>query len=399
MTTSARQPAPKLVADSAAWSLPAWTYSDPDFMALEREKVFMPAWHLVCHESDIPAIGDYATFKMFGEIAFVVRGKEGEVRAFHNVCRHRAARLVDGHQGNCGRNIVCPYHAWTYQLDGRLSGVPYLEQYEHFEKSEHGLTPVECASFGGFIFIRFRKGGPALDAYMAPLTEELSIYKTADMKPLRKIGERVREVNWKNATDNYCDALHIPVAHWGLNDLIGPTYRLTVDRGVFKIFGDLESGRSPSRSNAAYKAALPYVEHLPAERQRLWTYYKLWPNLMFDVYPDQVDFMQFIPLTATSCILRESAYALPDDRRAMKAARYLNCRINRDVNLEDKDLIERVQAGMASSSFRTGPLGREEVCLRHFANQMRETIPLARHAARPAHGIMEAALQEREFQQ
>ncbi len=392
MTTHARQPAPKLVADSAAWSLPAWTYSDPDFMALEREKVFMPAWHLVCHESDIPALGDYATFRMFGEIAFAVRGKDGAVRAFHNVCRHRAARLVDGHQGNCGRNIVCPYHAWTYQLDGKLSGVPFLEQYEHFDKSEHGLTAIECQTFAGFVFIRFRDGGSPLAHYLEPIAAELAVYRATELKPLRKIGERVRAVNWKNATDNYCDALHIPIAHWGLNDLIGPTYRLEVDRGAFKIYGDLENGRSPSRSNAAYKDLLPCVDHLPEERQRLWTYYKLWPNLMFDVYPDQIDFMQFIPLTPTSCILRECAYALPDDRREMKAARYLNARINRSVNLEDKDLIERVQAGMGSSSFRTGPLGREEVCLRHFAEQMREVIPLARNPERPARADLEAAL-------
>jgi phenylpropionate dioxygenase-like ring-hydroxylating dioxygenase large terminal subunit len=391
MSTAAR-PAPKLVADSASASLPAWTYSDPAFMALEREKVFLPAWHLVCHESDIPAVGDYATFKMFGEIAFVVRGKDGAIRAFHNVCRHRAARLVDGHQGNCGRSVVCPYHAWSYQLDGRLSGVPFIEQYENFDKSEHGLTPVESGSFGGFVFIRFRSDGPALGDYMAPIADEMALYRTAGMKPLRKIGERLREVNWKNATDNYCDALHIPVAHWGLNDLIGPTYRLTIDRGVFKIFGELERGRGPSRSNEAYKQLLPRVDHLPEERQRQWTYWKLWPSLMFDVYPDQVDFMQFIPLTPTSCLLRESAYALPDARREMKAARYLNIRINRDVNREDKDLIERVQAGMGSSSFSTGPLGRDEICLRHFAEEMRKTIPLARSPERPPQAAIDAAL-------
>jgi phenylpropionate dioxygenase-like ring-hydroxylating dioxygenase large terminal subunit len=253
------------------------------------------------------------------------------------------------------------------------------------------LTQVECASFGGFVFIRFRSGGPALSDYMAPVADEMALYRTAEMKPLRKIGERLREVNWKNATDNYCDALHIPVAHWGLNDLIGPTYRLSIDRGVFKIFGDLENGRGPSRSNEVYKTVLPRVDHLPEERQRQWTYWKLWPSLMFDVYPDQVDFMQFIPLTPTSCILRESAYALPDARREMQAARYLNIRINRGVNREDKDLIERVQAGMGSSSFTTGPLGREEICLRHFAEQMRETIPLARNQEKPARDAIEAA--------
>jgi phenylpropionate dioxygenase-like ring-hydroxylating dioxygenase large terminal subunit len=392
MMQNAGQPKLRVVADETAQSLPAWTYSDADFMELERRQVFMPAWHLVCHESDIPDIGDYSTLKMFRELALVVRGKDGQIRAFHNFCRHRAARLVDGDQGNCGRNIVCPYHAWTYQLDGRLSGVPYLDQYENFDRADHGLVPIECESFAGFVFIRFQSGGAPLADYMAPITEELSIYRTAEMKPLRKIGNRLRVVNWKNGCDNYCDALHIPVAHWGLNGLIGPTYRLEVDGEAFKIYGDLETGRMPSKSNAAYCRTLPRVDHLPDDRQRLWTYYKLWPNLMFDVYPDQVDFMQFIPLTPTSCLLRECAYALEDDRREMKLARYLNTRINRSVNLEDKDLIERVQDGMGSSAFKSGPLGREEILLRKFADQMRTAIPLARRREKPSRAEMDAAL-------
>ena len=389
---NAEQPKLRVVASETAQSLPAWTYQDADFMELERRHVFMPAWHLVCHESDIPNIGDYSTLKLFKELALVVRGKDGGIRAFHNFCRHRAARLVDGDQGNCGRNIVCPYHAWTYQLDGRLSGVPYLDQYENFDRADHGLIPIECESFAGFVFVRFQSGGAPLGAYMAPIKDELAIYRTAEMKPLRKIGNRLRVVNWKNGCDNYCDALHIPVAHWGLNGLIGPTYRLEVDGEAFKIYGDLETGRMPSKSNAAYCKILPHVDHLPDDRQRLWTYYKLWPNLMFDVYPDQVDFMQFIPLTATSCLLRECAYALDDDRREMKLSRYLNTRINRSVNLEDKDLIERVQDGMGSSQFKSGPLGREEILLRKFAEQMRNAIPLARRREKPGRDEMNAAL-------
>lgn len=381
--------------DQSAQSLPAWLYSDPDFMALERARIFLPSWQLVCHESDIPAVGDYTTFSMLGEIAVVVRGKDTAIRAFHNVCRHRAARLVDGDQGNCGRTLVCPYHAWSYHLDGRLCGVPNRQQYENLNPAEHSLVPIELDTFAGFVFIRFQTGGPPLAEYMAPISEELDIYRAAEVKPLRKVGNRVRPVNWKNAVENYVDALHIPVAHHGLNNLIGPTYRLTIDRGVDKIFGDLEYGRThrPSRSNAMYCKILPHVDHLPEDRQKLWTYYKLWPNLMFDVYPDQIDFMQFLPLTPTSCVLRECAYALPDDRREMRAARYLNIRINRDVNREDTELIERVQAGMGSSSFQFGPLGREEICLRHFAQQIREAIPLARHRVKPSTDEVGAAFE------
>lgn len=380
-----------LVSDESAQSLPAWTYSDPDFFALEREKIFLPSWQIVCHESDIPNAGDYNTFSMYGELALVVRGKDGKIRAFHNVCRHRAARLVDGEAGNCGRQIVCPYHAWTFQLDGTLTGVPFLEEYENFDRSEHGLIPIEVETFAGFVFIRFREGGPKLADYMGPIAEELAIYRTAEMKPLRKVGARVREVNWKNACDNYVDALHIRVAHSGLNGLLGESYTLTIDRGVHKIFSDVQTSRMAHASNAAYRKLLPHVDHLPAERQKMWTYYKLWPALMFDVYPDQVDFMQFIPLTPTTCLLRENAYGLEDGRREMKAARYLNWRINRIVNREDKDLIERVQAGMGSSSFSSGPLGKNEICLRHFAEQMREEIPLTRRREKPSAEEIQAA--------
>src|SRR5207245_10406054 len=108
---------------------------------------------------------------------------------------------------------------------------------------------------------------------------------------------------------------------------------------------------------------------------RLWTYFKLWPNLAFDVYPDQIDFMQFLPVSSTETLIREIAYGHPDARRGMRAARYLNWRINRRVSLEDKALIERVQAGMASTNYSCGPLGEGEVCLRSFARRMRALIP------------------------
>ena len=115
-------------------------------------------------------------------------------------------------------------------------------------------------------------------------------------------------------------------------------------------------------------------------------YYKLWPNVAIEIYPDQIDFMQFVPVSATETSSREIAYALPDDRREMKAARYLNWRINRRVNLEDKALIERVQAGMGSSSYTVGPLGEGEVCLRSFGRRMRALFPEAREGEPPPKG-------------
>jgi phenylpropionate dioxygenase-like ring-hydroxylating dioxygenase large terminal subunit len=147
--------------------------------------------------------------------------------------------------------------------------------------------------------------------------------------------------------------------------------------------GELRAEPSAQWSERAYQKLLPAVPGLPRERQRTWVYFKLWPNFAFDVYPDQVDFMQWIPLSATETVIREISYARPDDRREMRAARYLNWRINRRVNAEDKRLIERVQAGMASASYRAGALGASEVCLRRFGARLRALIPECRELEAP----------------
>ena len=141
--------------------------------------------------------------------------------------------------------------------------------------------------------------------------------------------------------------------------------------------GDLIERPSANPSERAYQHHLPLVPHLPDELQRRWLYFKLWPNVAFDIYPDQVDFMQFLPVSATETVIREISYAIPDDRREMKAARYLNWRINRRVNDEDTALIRGVQQGMASRSYTPGPLGESEVCLRSFARKLRRLIPEA----------------------
>ena len=123
---------------------------------------------------------------------------------------------------------------------------------------------------------------------------------------------------------------------------------------------------------------------MPNEKQMHWVYYRLWPNLAFDVYPDQMDFMQFIPINASTTMIREVPFALKDERREMKVARYLNWRINRDVNAEDTDLINWVQEGMETSAFQSGPLAKTEICLIDSAEKIRKAIPVSRLDREPA---------------
>jgi carnitine monooxygenase subunit len=377
---------PAAPADTDGLSLPAWIYRDGEFFEREQQAIFRNSWQLVCHLSDVPHPGDFHTFEFYGESVLVLRAEDGAVRAFHNVCRHRAARLLDGPRGHCGRRITCPYHAWTYALDGRLVGVPQGGSFSALDKARHGLVPLEHELFMGFVFVRFAPGLPSVHEMAAPYVHELAPYRMEELVPLGRVTLRPRAVNWKNVADNYSDGLHINVAHPGLTRLFGKGYGIEAQPWIDKMWGTLRDTPSANWSERLYQRLLPPLTALPPERQRLWTYFKLWPNLAFDIYPDQIDFMQFLPVSPTETLIREIAYVHPDSRREMRAARYLNWRINRRVSLEDKALIERVQAGMASSSYTCGPLSDGEVCLRSFARRMRELIPESVLPRAPARG-------------
>jgi phenylpropionate dioxygenase-like ring-hydroxylating dioxygenase large terminal subunit len=367
------------------WSLPAWTYSDSEFFQIEKERVFAPSWQVVCHVSDIPDPGDWHTLDYIGESVVVVRQKDGSLAAFANVCRHRGSRIVDGARGRA-KKLVCPYHAWTYELDGRLTGVPDSASYPTLDKSRQGLAPVEMEIWRGFIFVRLKPEGPSVATMMAPYESMVEPYRFEELRALGRVTMRPRAVNWKNIGDNYSDGLHIPVAHPGLTRLFGKSYGVEAEPYVDRMWGDMVEKPSVNWSERMYQSLLPPVPHLPEASQRHWLYFKLWPNVAFDIYPDQVDFMQWLPVSPTESLIREISYVLHDDRREMRAARYLNWRINRRVNAEDTVLITRVQDGMQSHSFSIGPLSDKEVCLKQFCRRMRELIPAARLEQKPACG-------------
>ena len=368
-------------------SLPGWTYTSEAFFELEKTELILKNWQLVCHISNIPNAGDYFTFEIFNERIFVIRGEDKNVRAFHNFCSHRGTKLIDETSGTCKGKITCPYHAWGYDFNGNLIKVPYEDQFIDFNKNDHKLKSVEMEIFQGFIFVKLIESDvPTVNSQFAPYIKEIEQYKLNEMEPLGRITMRPRNVNWKQIADNYVDVLHIPVAHPGLSGLVGKSYGAEVSPNngyIHKMWGDGKNSRENNLSNKLYDKYLPYMDHLPKNKQRYWVYYRLWPNLAFDIYPEQMDFMQFIPIDAKTTMIREIAYALPDDRRETKAAQYLNWRINRQVNNEDTKLINLVQEGMNTNYFKSGPLASSEVCLIDSANKIREAIPLSSQETEP----------------
>ena len=153
---------------------------------------------------------------------------------------------------------------------------------------------------------------------MAPYEEEVALYRFEDLRAIGRVTLRPRPLNWKTIADNYSDHLHIPIGHPGLTRLFARSYAIEAKEWVDRMEGQLVEEPSANPSERAYQAILPDVPHLPASHQRKWLYYKLFPNVAFDIYPDQVDFMQFLPVSATETVIREISYALPDERREMR---------------------------------------------------------------------------------
>ena len=376
-------------AQSEGYTLPAWIYENPEFLDLEREHIFAGSWQIVCHDCDLANPGDYQNLDLLGDRVFAMRQADGGIRAFHNVCRHRASRLLDGTSGNCPGRIVCPYHAWAYEPSGELAWVPFKEEYEDLDPTDYGLVEVECEVALGFVFIRLEAKSPSLEQMLAPVVEELALYQTENLQPLSGLTVRDVNCNWKNGTDNFVDALHVRVAHPGLNSLLNKTYTLQyVGDGVHRLHGTVENVIGTSDLAVRYQQCLPDVDFLPESHKRMWLYYMVWPNLAFNIYPDQVEFMQFIPVSATTSRIRFGTYALEDDRPAMTEAREINIRLNEDVGTEDTNLIERVQAGMSSRSYRHGPLGKNEICLRASAERMRTLLPVSCEPEAPLTGLV-----------
>jgi phenylpropionate dioxygenase-like ring-hydroxylating dioxygenase large terminal subunit len=362
-------------------ALPAWVYNHPEMTRLEHERILLPSWQLVCHVNSIPQPGDYETFDLGPESVLVLRDRDGTIRGFHNVCRHRGARLLDG-AGNCAATITCPYHGWTYRHDGGLIGMPIRDSFPSLDRALHGLRPVHVDIAFGFVFACLAgtaEGGPPppVAVTWGKLGEELAPYRTEEMVPLSPISSDVWNVDWKIAMDNYLESYHVPIGHPGLYRMFTPDYDDSASvPGVARGVSWLREKRSSRWSEGLYQSLIGRAAtHLPEAERRCWRFYSALPNLGIDVFPDQMDFFQVLPAGPGKCIIRGAVFGLPGITPELRAARFLCNRINAQVNNEDRWLCERVQRGLESSSYRPGPLSTLEGSMLEFHNLLRARIP------------------------
>ena len=313
----------------AVETLPASAYRDASLWPHERTRIFAPSWQYVGHKSALTEPGAWVADSIAGYPVLAVRGQDGVLRGFHNVCRHRAGPLTQGASGKCDGLLTCQYHGWTYTLDGRLRAARDFGPSPGFDPREFGLFPVRLETWRGLVFVALDAAIPSLAEWMAPLDARL---KAADWSGLRVAAPRHHHLacNWKAYVENYLEGYHVPLIHPGLDAEIDS------DRYTVTMYGRIAIHDAPQRKpDAVYEG--------------LWAW--AWPNIGFNVYGSGLMFERMSPLGHDKTRL-DYIYLMPegeevsDETMAMSDA----------VLAEDLWVVERVQENLNADIYQTGRL-------------------------------------------
>ena len=359
--------------------LPGWAYSNDELFALEQDLIFRAHWQLACHISDLAEPGAYVTFDMGYERALILRDKAGTVRAFHNLCRHRGSRVVDNERGICKSALTCPFHGWTYNLDGTLRSAAQPSTFPELDPVEWGLKPVELEIWNGFIFIRFQPGPQGSVAEMLQrFDSEISPYNIANME--RVAGDFIfaeAEVNWKSMRDVDNEGYHVAKAHPSLQDLYGKAY---IDEpyinGASRSLGKFNDSPSKLWSVKAYRALVSQFTHLPEPLNASWLYLGIFPNAVIGLYPDSIIFYQEVPVGTKHTLQRGAVYRHREETRTMRAARYLSGRIDGLTADEDLQLTRWTDEAPLSSGYDRIILSDLEYGVSSFHDHLRDLMPV-----------------------
>lgn len=321
----------------SARTLPNTWYTSPDVLADERRSVFGSTWQLVGRADQVFKPGSFLTADVAGEPILVVRGEDGELRAFFNVCRHRAAPILNEPCGMATR-LRCRYHGWTYDLTGRLRGTPEFDGVADFRKEDNGLVPVAVASWGPFVWVHLNAPAESLDQYLAPLPEWAK-GRTDGLAFARRV-EYELACNWKVYVDNYLDGgYHVNTVHPALAGVLDYTgYKTT-------LHANASVQTSPMK---------PGDPNDPATRTRTGTeaaYWWVFPNFMLNAYAGVMDTNLVLPLGPDRCkVVFDYYFAAntPTDFIDQSVA------VAHQVQTEDVGICEEVQRGLHSRSYTVG---------------------------------------------
>jgi Rieske 2Fe-2S family protein len=330
-------------------------YSSAEVYEVERERIWFGGWVAVGREEEVGAPGDYLVKDVAGESVFVVRNADGQLRAFYNVCSHRGTKLLDDGPGHAGRALKCPYHAWSFDLDGRLIGSPNVHEDEAFDRADYPLCDIRVGAFDGFLFVSLEAGVEPLEASLVVGAETITVFDRYRMAELRLAKRIVYDVaaNWKVIVENYNECLHCPTVHPELVALV-PLYRK----------GEVWADETPDGGNRMRDGASSFTitgaSDLPAfpgisidDRN---TYYGTFqfPNLMVNLHPDAMMTYRLEPLGPAQTRVVSEYFFRPETIAAPGFDPGPVIELWDLISRQDWVIVERAQLGVSSRGFRGG---------------------------------------------
>jgi glycine betaine catabolism A len=345
---------------TGARTMPGEYYTSPAIFAEEQERIFARSWHCIGRASALPNPGDYVLRTVAGESLIVVRDRSGTLRAYFNVCRHRGTRLCEAPSGQFSETIQCPYHAWTYTLDGRLIGAPHMNAVEGFAKGDYPLHSAALAEWEGFVFVNVASEPDPFEQTFAPMIGRLARFALPSLAVGHKATYEV-QANWKLVFQNYSECLHCPTIHpelsavlpyqSGANDLIEGAFL----GGYMEIVAPNESATMSGRACGRLLHAA-----LPADEQRRAYYYSLMPNTLLSIHPDYANYYVVTPLAADRTRV-ESEWMFNPEGAADPTFNPSDAIEFWDVtNRQDWHIVEQSQLGISSRRYAPGPYSPRE---------------------------------------
>jgi choline monooxygenase len=342
---------------SEASTIPAPWYVDARIAELENQTVFSKTWQLIGRTDQVEKPGDFVTFTIAGEPIVAVRGTDGNLRAFYNVCRHHAAAVVTEPCGHA-QILHCPYHGWNYGLDGSLKGMPEFEGVRNFERGANGLLPVQVATWEKFVFVKLEAGGESLEQFLGGIARRMA---PLQVTKLHYFGTRVYDIacNWKVFVDNYLDGgYHVPHLHKGLNSVLD--YRqYTIEN----------EDRYCLQSSPMVESEEDAATGATRKGDRAW-YFWQYPNFMINCYAGYMDTNLVIPVDVDHCRVIFDFYFADVSSEAARKYNEESMAVGDRVQGEDLGICEAVQRGLKSRAYGAGRLSVRREAGEHLFHRL-----------------------------
>jgi Rieske 2Fe-2S family protein len=356
---------PPVAAGPRRTTLPARFYTDSEYFRREIEHFFLAKWICAGRADQIPGPGDYFLRNVAGESVIVVRNDQGGLSAMFNVCRHRGTRICESACGTFAGSIQCSYHAWTYDLQGRLIGAPHMDEIEGFDKRNFSLKRVGCEVWDGHVFINLSEPAVSLRTQIGPLMERFRPWRMEDLRLAHRAIYDVK-ANWKLIVQNYNECLHCPVLHPLLNQMhhyLGASNAPSEPTYCGGTMGFKEGVETLSRDG---KRRRNYLPELGPEERSLVSYFSIYPNLLLTLHPDYMVTVTLWPKAPDRTELICEWHFHPDEI-ARPDFEFQDAVDFWDVtNREDWHISELSQAGISSRAYEPGPYSNREQLLWDF---------------------------------